>query len=246
MHLSNSKDTFKLLSKLFMKKWKKHEKEFVEYFESTWLQSHCNWYESAAIYTPSTNNNLEGYNGVIKRTITFRERLPFGQFVLTVFEMASGLSVEYRKNERVMQELPVISINDWRDAAIWANDEKRRHISTHNMVFIVPSSKALNEEWDLTKANVEKLQKTKFRDFDQYVKFGIGFYWTVNLSQTQWQMFSSCDCPHFLKNFMCKHVIGVALRNKICKLPRAAIPTAIGEKRKRGKPAQAKKALLTQ
>lgn len=60
MNLARSPKEFKKMSKRFLKKWKKHEPEFMEYFEAQWLQTHCNWYESAAIYTPSTNNNLEG------------------------------------------------------------------------------------------------------------------------------------------------------------------------------------------
>lgn len=60
MNLAPSKKVFKMLSKLLLKKWRKTEPKFAEYFETQWLNSHCNWYEAAAIYSPSTNNALEG------------------------------------------------------------------------------------------------------------------------------------------------------------------------------------------
>lgn len=58
------------MTKLFCEKWMAIEPEFVEYFRKEWLGVHCNWYEGAAVYTPSTNNALESHNAVIKRTIT--------------------------------------------------------------------------------------------------------------------------------------------------------------------------------
>ncbi|CAF1030694.1 unnamed protein product [Didymodactylos carnosus] len=57
---------------------------------------------------------------------------------------------------------------------------------------------------------------------------------------------SKCDCPAFLKNYICKHVAGMSIRLKYCKPPAAAKTVPIGEKRKRGRPAKAKPALLVQ
>lgn len=60
MHLAQSEEQFQMMATLFLNKWRKIEHEFINYFEEQWLNAHCNWHESAAIYTPSTNNNLEG------------------------------------------------------------------------------------------------------------------------------------------------------------------------------------------
>lgn len=189
-----------------------------------------------------------GYNGIIKKTITFRERLPFGQFVLTVLEMTADLSAEYRKNERVLADMPIIRMADWRLAAVWANDNSRLHIINNNeeMSYIVPSSKAIAEKWSLTEDNVARIENSQWDTFDQFVEYACGLFWNVTLSKDHWKTFSTCDCPYFLKHYMCKHVIGMSLRHKICKLPRAAIPTELGAKPKRGRKAQSTKALLTQ
>lgn len=60
LHQSSCQNVFKILCRLFLKKWKKKEPEFARYFERQWLQSHCNWYLGAAAYTPTTNNAVEG------------------------------------------------------------------------------------------------------------------------------------------------------------------------------------------
>jgi uncharacterized Zn finger protein len=57
---------------------------------------------------------------------------------------------------------------------------------------------------------------------------------------------SKCTCPAFLKNYICKNVVGTAIRLKYCKPSTAAKTVPLGEKRKRGRPAKAKTALLVQ
>jgi uncharacterized Zn finger protein len=57
---------------------------------------------------------------------------------------------------------------------------------------------------------------------------------------------AKCNCPALLKNYICKHIVGMAIRLKHCKPPPAAKTVTIGEKRKRGRPAKAKSAFLLQ
>lgn len=45
---------------------------------------------------------ISGYNGIIKKTITFRERMPLAQFTKTVIKMTADLSKEYEKGVRVI------------------------------------------------------------------------------------------------------------------------------------------------
>lgn len=66
MHLATSAQIFEKLAKLFVDKWSAEEEDFVKYFQQEWLTTHCNWFESAAFYTPSTNNNLEGNFCIVK------------------------------------------------------------------------------------------------------------------------------------------------------------------------------------
>jgi uncharacterized Zn finger protein len=57
---------------------------------------------------------------------------------------------------------------------------------------------------------------------------------------------SKCNCPAFFKNYICKHVVGMAIRLKHCKPSAAAKTVPIGDKRKKGRPAKVKRALLVQ
>ncbi len=54
------------------------------------------------------------------------------------------------------------------------------------------------------------------------------------------------NCPAFLKKYICKHIVGICLRLKLCKAPPAAKDVSCGLKHKRGRPEKAKKALLVQ
>ena len=55
----------------------------------------------------------------------------------------------------------------------------------------------------------------------------------------------SCNCPSFFNELICKHVIGLAIRLNYCKPPPTAKDVKMGEKRKRGRPKKATKALIT-
>jgi len=55
---------------------------------------------------------------------------------------------------------------------------------------------------------------------------------------------STCSCPYFYKDFICKHIIGIAIRLKLCS-PLAYVKDVVCErKKKRGAPKKNSKALL--
>merc|ERR1719223_2020476 len=71
---------------------------FMEKFKSNHVEKNRNWYEGAALCRPSTNNGLEGTNGVIKRNFTNRDRLPVGRFIDMICQIVGSHSE--RHNER--------------------------------------------------------------------------------------------------------------------------------------------------
>jgi hypothetical protein len=93
---------------------------------------------------------------------------------------------------------------------------------------------------------VKRYENCRFNLFDTYksVYFNI---WCVCLSDNpeEWRT-ATCTCPSFLKNYICKHVIGMSIRLKYCKPPPEAKNVEVGTKRKRGRPSKARKALLLQ
>ena len=53
---------------------------------------------------------------------------------------------------------------------------------------------------------------------------------------------SKYTCPSFLKNFICKHIVGMAIRLKYCKPAPEAKTVALDAKRRRDRPSKAKAA----
>lgn len=51
---------------------------------------------------------------------------------------------------------------------------------------------------------------------------------------------STCDCPYALKNYMCKHIIGISIRFKYVKVPPKAKYVSIEPKIGPGRPPKAK------
>ena len=56
----------------------------------------------------------------------------------------------------------------------------------------------------------------------------------------------TCDCPFFLKKYVCKNSLSLTVRLNLATVPLAAKDIIIGRKPKVGRPALAKRALLTQ
>ena len=90
--------------------------------------------------------------------------------------------------------------------------------------------------------------QVQFKDFDDYYSKTTA-YWRAQLpndcSDGKWK-YGSCNCPAFMKNYLCKHLIGIAIRGNYCKAPKAIKDVFVGQKKKRGRPAKARKALAIQ
>jgi hypothetical protein len=96
----------------------------------------------------------------------------------------------------------------------------------------------------ITHTDLSRYKKQKFTTFNQFKKsFHI---WCVEIDNDSHWKTSKCNCPVFLKNYICKHVVSMGIRLKYCKPPLAAKTVPIGEKRKRGRPTKAKPALFVQ
>lgn len=259
IQLSHSKTVFDTTCDLFIKKWEKEEKDFCDYFRKQWLDVHCNWYEGAAEYSPSTNNNLEAYNGVLKSNYTFRNRLEFGVFVETIAGVVRKLSKDYLNENRKVSTVPSISTALWRKSVDWVSnsdlinaDLVKVQSNDSTLKYFIRSDKFENVE--KRRFNFEyckKVLETQWKTFDDYEKFGFQTFYEVivrkneeNESTDNWKIHSKCTCVEFMKTFICSHIIGIALLEKICKCPKFAITTPLGEKAKRGRKRKASQALM--
>lgn len=244
IHLAATNENFEHATNLFLRKWKKNEPEFCVYFKKEWLGDHKNWFEQAADYTPSHNNHTEGYNSVIKRLHTHRQRLPMAQFTAMILKKTHNLSIGYKENKRFMATEPKLDLTLWRKAAQFLQTLNfiELYKDENKTVYCVSTDRFRGE---FTRNAIETAKKARYQTFDQFAK-SYGRFWTIELvnSQEFWNTKSKCNCKDFCKNYICVHVVSFALHARLCKMPRAAYPTILEQKKKSGRKPKNGKALL--
>lgn len=242
LQLSQNKMIFKKASILFLKKWQEKEPVFIKYFQTEWLQTHENWFEGVRHFTPSTNNCLESFNRVIKDEETLRERLPLSQFKILALESVEKWSKEYERNLKVISFQPSITLEVWTKAYQWAKSDKQvlQEKEIDGFSFCMPS----HDSKSVSLQEMETMKLMRYNTFDQFKDRAFrGWFVEVPNEIENWRQ-GICNCPTFFKKFICKHLLGIAIRLKLCKPPLAAKAVPIGQKRKRGRPKKSTKALI--
>lgn len=237
IQLSQSADIFNKSVTLFCEKWKK-QVAFLNYINQEWLSKNRNWYEGASGQMPSTNNALESSNRSIKDKHTLRERQSLSKFKIVAVEMVTSWSVTYKNKQKVFQQRPTIDLPLWTKAYQWAKLNKKL---------------AITEKDDLTIYNFaakETIELGEIKTYEEWISFDefkdYGFNnWKVEMKKNEWAN-GKCNCPAFFKKYICKHTVGLAIRLKFIKPPPEAKSIKIDQKRKRGRPSKAKKALIVQ
>lgn len=238
LQLSPSIEAFQIALKLFFEKWKE-EKEFLAYFKEQWVDHNGNWYEGLRKFTPKTDNALEGKNRWIKDSHTMRDRLPLVQFLNELLKMVNDWSCDYIK-DKVFITQPTIDLPLWTSAYQWVKLSKRVIVSQHliDLDEKVYSFKIPSSNFD----TVVEFDLSHCKSLDEFKKFAFAYY-TVEMPSNNWRK-GSCTCPSFYKMFICKHLVGMAMRYRLVEPPLAAKSVPLGQKRKRGRPKKAKHALL--
>ena len=112
--------------------------------------------------------------------------------------------------------------------------------SDNSLLFYCPTGKDIS----VTQEDIKCVQEMRYNTFKQFRDRAFKV-WVVEIpKQKENWIAGKCSCPKFFKSFMCKHLIGTAIRLKFAKAPPAAKQVPIGQKRRRGRPKEAIKALL--
>lgn len=227
-----------------MDKWRvDYAKLIDEYFEPEWLIKNRNWYEGSRIKTPSTNNAQESFNNLIKNEHTMRERLDISQFRVVLFKMVEQWSVEYSSNlNSVNNGPPKIELSLWTNGYNFArsNVKIKSKRNVNEITYHIPIGDVSNP--DQIKENFS--QWASFKEFVQSFDM-VHTTFDYPVSSENW-IFGRCDCSSGFKQYLCEHIVGVALRLKIIEAPAEAKTIPLGQKRKRGRPAKSKPALQQQ
>ena len=111
----------------------------------------------------------------------------------------------------------------------------------HCRLYVVPSS---TMKKPFTTAYLQKVlnKSLKWSSFEEYRLFSSNV-WMITVNSLDLSG-SCCTCPPFLKRGQCKHVLGMHIRLKLITVPPAATDVPLGQKRKRGRPKKASRALI--
>ncbi|CAF0784735.1 unnamed protein product [Adineta ricciae] len=178
-----------------------------------WLLSNPGLYEGIQLYVPSTNNALESTNRTIKDDGAFRERHVLSRFLTTSSEIISNWSMDRDTsftNSKYFTTEPTISLALWTSSYEWAKSNKNFIcINNESSKVYYTSARDLDS---ILKTDLDKYRKQNFTTFNQFKKsFDI---WCLEVeSDSTWEK-SRCTCPAFLKNYICKHIVGMGIRLK--------------------------------
>jgi hypothetical protein len=238
LQLAPSVKIFDQASSLFVEKWSEIAPNFITDFKTTWLDQNRNWFEGAMRDTPGTNNPEEGFFGNFKRDFTQRKRVGIGRFFNAVIGYVDIWSNDYKIGVNTFQETKEISMDLWQRSYAWKQLNKQ--------VFVVRSSNG-DVHYTFCGTTFTGDAKTYDASFSSFAEYSSKRF-EIHVSVINGKDFlkGHCSCPVYLKTDLCKHLVGIAIRNKWIVCPDAAKAVPLGEKKKRGRPALAKKALLTQ
>ena len=102
------------------------------------------------------------------------------------------------------------------------------------------------DKTETTNVDIDVMKRMKRYSFDQY-KIKAFSVWCITLptDKLKWDH-GVFNCPAFFKKFICKNIVGTAVRPNLCKPPPTTKHVQIDEKRRRGRLFKAKKAVLVQ
>lgn len=90
----------------------------------------------------------------------------------------------------------------------------------------------------------QSLTKGKWSTFDEYITHGYQMFWLVKFVNESWKVNSSCTCPVYFKERICKHILAIELREKLMICPQDTNPILLVPRRKPGRSKNATKVLM--
>ena len=180
---------------------------------------------------------------MIKDECTFRERWSVGKFLGCTTNMVKNWS--QRRNPQSVNcvffnESRTVSLKLWTEAFQWAA-QKTPVLERHHqncVQYFAASSKLQTPITEKLQKEYER-QQGKWKTFDSYSTWRTKI-WKIEVFPDH----VTCTCPFFTKKNQCKHSVGMRIRRKEVDVPQEAKTVPLGQKRKRGRPSKAKKALL--
>ena len=191
---------------------------------------------SSAVYLLSLNSFMSVAFGIMKK-------------------WSFGRDTVNNVNGKKFAEEPSISLNQWTESYNWKKTATIfQDLETDSSKYYCKSGNS-NEtiSIEVVRKYESLMNECSWNSFQAFRNCAFGI-WRItmptNLSPTNWKK-GICTCPTFYKKYICKHIIGIALRltavtNASTLMPITAKDVPISSKRKVGRPALARPALIRQ
>ncbi|XP_043246603.1 uncharacterized protein LOC122394085 [Amphibalanus amphitrite] len=218
--------------------------DFVTYIRTQYRTKNSGWFEGFDLRSPSTNNAIESFNGQIKARHTIRERAPVGRFLRTALDMVSEWAAEHGER-RVFQSDPPVHLSVQTAAWQWITKGQRCFTSGARTYVPAGDRESVSRDEALhydevmsgsTPVTFGELMQVRFSTWLMEDRGGEGTERSIRDL--------TCTCPPYLKKSMCKHVVAAAITAGWIMVSERAKDVPLGQKRKRGRPALARPALL--
>lgn len=212
LHLCPNVKVFDIASALFIKKWSKNEKDFATYFQNQWLTPvNKYWFGGAMDFAPCTNNCLESTNGKIKNNFNFRKRSKMNVFKIKIMEVVRVMSTEYRDGIKNIRWDVSISRDIWQLGYDWAHSKKEVIDDGDDPKQYYAPADTANK---VTETDLNSYNNMTWKTFEQFAKniFKVSVV-SIPINKENFKS-STCTCPTFLKEYICKHIVGMGLRQQ--------------------------------
>ena len=210
--------------------------------KSNWIDKNSNWFEGAGPGVPSTNNALESINNDIKNSFTFRARLPMNEFLELCLRLVRKWSEDRNSPDVLIYKSVPISQALEAESFKFASEKIVIH-NEDDFYYFNYDCKIKLTIGDLKKYQ-KSVEKKSAKNFDEYA-FWFDSIACVSLKKDNWKQ-GYCLCETFQKEYICVHLMGLAIRLRLLTASHEAVDLAMGKKRKCGpkKGARGGKALI--
>lgn len=244
LKMAFAKDVFDVGCKLFLEKWQTDEPAMMQYISDEWITQNGNWYNGAAIRTPTDNNALENYNGKMKVYDTEFQRKGLNQFKEMMLDIVSQRSRRYAHGDDLKPYQLEATIPNQMvlngDEYAQIKDVRDRHQSDGTVKCFMSKGDCAD---DINDGDVDAYLEslTTHETFDEFVEHMFDFYMiTFDKDPNDWKK-ASCTCPAFASSFICKHILCIAMQLELLERPKKDDPKYLQSNRKRGRPAKARR-----
>lgn len=142
---------------------------------------------------------------------------------------------------------PSVPLSSWTLAYQWAVKNVKvlqETAADGTAIYYMTSSTSATQHINQRVLRAFKVKHLKWNNFEDFRKYAHGV-WVVQINSNDLAK-CRCSCPSFQKLRNCKHLLGMKIRLQMVMVPAAAKTIPIGQKRKRGRPSLATKALIVQ